>query len=155
VLYLECLADEALARSLGQRRRDLSHELNKDEVLKRIFEVSGCLGMVDEDPNSPTPVQFGRLLKQEDYSEWGIISYLNGRRNSRLLVLCPTLEGWLLQSARSSGIRLDDPRYGLPVSINSLHRTINGKLDKLDLLVNDLLIAQSPRILKLKELLTH
>lgn len=155
MLYLECLADEALARSLGLRRREISHELNKDEVLKRIFEVSGCLGMVDEDPNSSTPVQFGRLLKQDDYSEWGILSYLNSRRDNRLLVLCPTLEGWLLQSARSTGIRLDDPRYGLPVSINSLHRIVNGKLDKLDLLVKDLLAEQSPRILKLQELLTQ
>ena len=50
MLYVECLADEALARCLGLRKRDISHELNKDEVLKRVFEASGCLGMVDEDP---------------------------------------------------------------------------------------------------------
>ena len=135
MLYVECLADEALARYLGLRRRDIRHELNKDEVLKRIFETSDCLGMVDEDPNSPTPAQFGRMLKQEDYLEWGIaeeedrLRYLNSRGRRQVIALCPTLEGWLIQTARNSGIRLDDPRYSLPTTVNSLHRIINSRLE--------------------------
>ena len=112
--------------------------------------------MVDEDPNSPTPVQLGRLLKQDDYSEWGISEILE-------LVAETTVCWCFARSGRLAftigpqfdHIRLDDPRYGLPVSINSLHRIVNGKLDKLDLLVKDLLAAQSPRILKLQELLTQ
>ena len=154
MLYVECLADEALARCLGLRRREISHELNKDEVLKRLSESSDSLGMVDEDPNSPTPVQFSRLLKQEEFLQLGILTYLDNRRNKRTVVLCPTLEGWLIQTARLSGIRLDSPRYSLPTTANSLHRVINSRLEKLELLVDDLLAAQSPRILKLQELLT-
>ena len=154
MLYVECWADEALARCLGLCKRDISHELNKDEVLKRVFEASGCLGMVDEDPDSRPPIQLGRMLKQEDCLEWGIARYINSRRSNQLIVLCPNLEGWLIRTAEIAGVRIGEPPYSLPTNSKSLHRVINGRLDKVALLVNDLQAANSPRIQKLQELLT-
>ena len=154
MLYVECTADEALARHLGLTRRDVSHELNKDEVLKRISETSNSLGMVDEDPNSPIPIQFGRMLKREDFSQWGTLQYLDGRMSNQVIVLRPDLEGWLIRSARDAGISIAEAPYSLPVNPKSLHRVINDRLYKLQLVVNALIAANSPRILKLQELLT-
>ena len=154
MLYVECLADEALARHLGLRRREIEHELNKDEVLKRLTNTLDSHGMVDEDPNSPTPVQFGRMLRLEDSSQWGILRYLDGRRSNQVIVLRPDLEGWLIRSARDAGISIAEAPYSLPVNPKSLHRVINDRLDKLQLVVNALITANSSRILKLQELLT-
>ena len=155
MLYVECLPDEALARQLGLPKRALSHELNKDEVLKRIFEVSDSLGMVDEDPNSRLPVQFGMMLKLEDFQQWDIALYTISRRGNQVIVLCPDLESWLLKTAELARIRISDPPYNLPSNRKSLHKIINDRLDKVNLLVADLLTAQSPRILKLRQLLTQ
>lgn len=154
MLYVECTADEALARGLGLRRRQIRHELNKDEVLKRLMEESNSLGMVDEDPDSVPPAQFGRMLKRDDYSLLGIVLYINSSRNNQAIVLQPNLEGWIIRTASENGIQLDVPRYNLPSSPKSLHRVVNKNLDKLHLLIDDLLSANSPRILRLQALLT-
>ncbi len=155
MIYLECKPDEALVRSLGVRRRDISHQRNKEQVLKMITRVTNCIALVDEDPNSlPSPL-FGQLLRQEDSLSRGILLYLDRRRNNRVVVLCPNLEGWVIRSAQEQGIRHDRPPYRLPNTAHSIHNVINDRLPNLRHLLADLLAAQSPRILKLQELLTR
>jgi non-ribosomal peptide synthetase component E (peptide arylation enzyme) len=58
------------------------------------MEESNSLGMVDEDPDSVPPAQFGRMLKRGDYSLLGIVLYINSSRNNQAIVLQPNLEGW-------------------------------------------------------------
>ena len=154
MLYVECKADEALAKRLGLTRKEINHELNKDEVLKRLMEESNSLGMVDEDPDSVPPAQFDRMLKCGDYSDLGIVLYINCSRNNQAIVLQPNLEGWIIRTASENGIQLDAPRYNLPANPKSLHRVVNKNLDKLHLLIDDLLSANSPRIQRLQALLT-
>ena len=154
MIYLECKPDEALVRSLGIRRRDISHQRNKEQVLKMIARVSNCIALVDEDPNSSLPPLFGQLLRQEDSLARGILLYLDRRRNNQVVVLCPNLEGWVIRSAQESRIRHDRPPYRLPNTANSLHNVINDRLPNFHQLLTDLMTAQSPRILKLRELLT-
>ena len=154
MLYLECKADEALARSLGIRRREISHQRNKEQVLKMITRVTNCIALVDEDPNSQPPQLFGQLLRQEDCLAQGIVLYLDRRRNNQVVVLCPNLEGWVIRSAQESRIRHDRPPYRLPDAAHSLHNVINDRLPSLRYLLTALLTAQSPRILKLQELIT-
>lgn len=154
MLYLECKADEALARSLGLPSRDISHQRNKEQVLKVISRVTNCIAMVDEDPNSQPPPLFSQLLRQEDSLAQGIVLYLDRRRNNLVVVLCPNVEGWVIRSAQELRIRHDRPPYRLPNSAKSLHNVINDRLPSFRRLLADLLTAQSPRILKLQELLT-
>lgn len=154
MIYLECKADETLVRSLGTRRRDISHQRNKEQVLKMITRVTNCIALVDEDPNSSPPQLFGQLLRQEDSLAQGILLYLDRSRNNQVVVLCPNLEGWVIRSAQESRIRHDRPPYRLPDSAHSLHSVINDRLPTLRHLLTALLAAQSPRILKLRQLLT-
>ena len=93
-------------------------------------------------------------MKRDDYSLLGIVLYINSSRNNQAIVLQPNLEGWIIRTASENGIQLDVPRYNLPSSPKSLHRVVNKNLDKLHLLIDDLLSANSPRIQRLQALLT-
>ena len=89
-----------------------------------------------------------------DLTGLGLRLYRHGERGNTLIVLCPRLEDWLTAAARDAGLRLDNRRYGLPVNAGDLHGVINNELPNLELLIDDLLSAQSPRILRLQTLLT-
>ena len=155
MIFLECKPDEALVRSLGVRRREVNHQRNKEQVLKMITRVTNCIALVDEDPNSSPPPLFGQLLRLEDSLARGILLYLDRRRNNQVVVLCPNLEGWVIRSDQESRIRHDQPPYRLPDTARSLHNVINDRLPSLRYLLSALLTAQSPRILRLQQLLTN
>ena len=154
MIYVECKPDETLVRGLGFMKKEVAHGLNKNEVLKRLSEKDNLLAMVDEDPSASQPVQFSRMLKDDNQSNLGLLTYFDGGKSNRVIVLCPKLEDWIIRASQIANLEIGKPPYNLASTPKSLHKEINGKLDKLDLLVNDLLANQSPRILKLQELLT-
>lgn len=82
----------------------------------------------------------------------GLRLYRHGERGNTLIVLCPKLEDWLIAASHGVGLTLND--YGLTASSNRLHDVINDDLRKLDHLLDDLLSANSPRLLRLQALLT-
>ena len=137
------------------RRRDISHQRNKEQVLKIITRVRNCIALVDEDPNSSSPPLFGHLLRREDFLAQGILIFGDRRRNNQVVVLCPNLEGWVIRTAQESRILHNRPPYRLPDAAHSLHNVINDRLPNFRHLIADLLAAQSPRILKLQQLLTQ
>lgn len=153
MLYVECKADEALARGLGLTRQEVNHELNKDEVLKQLVKQSHCLGMVDEDPNSPQPIQLGRMTLAADYDQLGLRVYDYVAHHNRVILLRPRLEEWLLRAAGDAGLAVGGRRYNLPPSPTRLHREINLDLSKVERLLADLTETDSPRIRQLRALL--
>ena len=66
----------------------------------------------------------------------------------------PKLEEWVIRASSLARLNMSEQPYNLPSSPRSLHKVINNRLDKVQLLIDSLLAAQSPRILKLQELLT-
>ena len=154
MLYVECKADEALAIGLGLTRQEVNHELNKDEVLKQLVKQSHCLGMVDEDPKSPQPIQLSRMIVAADYDLLGLRVYADTARNNRVILLRPRLEEWLLRAAGDAGLAVGGRRYNLPSSPTRLHREINLDLSKVERLLADLTETDSPRIRQLRALLT-
>ena len=69
-----------------------------------------------------------------------------------MIVISP---GWKTGLSRQrKTIELPARRYNLPQNPISLHRVINRDLRKLERLIDDLITANSSRILKLQELLT-
>ena len=60
----------------------------------------------------------------------------------------------MVQAAHDADIRLSEPRYNLPDDPHQLKKVINRDLRKLERLIDDLITANSSRILKLQELLT-
>lgn len=154
MLYVEGRADRVLARRLGVSRREIEDGKGKGGVLRRLIQGQNCRGLVDEDPGFPIPTLMNRFVEAsaDDLMRLGLRIYRHGERGNTLIVLCPKLEDWLIAAAREVGLTLDD--YGLTASPNRLHDVINDDLRKLDRLLDDLLSAQSPRLLRLQSLLT-
>lgn len=157
MLFIECKPDKTLALSLtGLPGKEIIHQLKgKYEVLENLTTRSNCIAMVDEDPNTNQPRYLERMELHEDYPELGLQLKLDHSRANRVAILRPRLEEWLVQAAHDVDIKLGDSRYNLPDDAKELKKVINRDLRKLERLFDDLLTAESPRILKLQQLLTN
>ena len=157
MLYVEGRADRVLGRRLGVPGREIGNGEDKGGVLRLLLQQRDCNGLVDEDPTVRPPGLMDRFVEvsTDDLAGLGLRLYRHGERGSTLVVLCPRLEEWIIAAARDAGLRLDNRRYALPADAEHLHDAINNDLRKLDRLLNDLLSAQSPRLLRLQALITE
>jgi hypothetical protein len=149
-LFIECKSDETLAFALGIPRRDIEHALGRASVCAQLSRRNGVTGMVDEDPDS-VPQPYMKSLVQESW-EHNIRVLVDEKRNNRLVVLSPRLEGWLVQSVKSAGLKMTDFGFESDNGIQ-LHGEINQRLGSLEKLVKELLQVKSPRLLRLQSLL--
>jgi hypothetical protein len=149
-LFVECKPDETLAIALGVSKRDLIHAGNRAGVCAQVSRRSGTTGMVDEDPET-APQRYMKSLDERPM-EHEVRALYDSQRQNRLVVICPRLEDWLVQSAKSSGLKMTD--FGFESDNGRhLHREINHRLENLDRLVKQLLSARNARILRLQTLL--
>jgi hypothetical protein len=149
-LFVECKPDEALAFALGVSRRDVEHAGNKAGVCAQVSRRSGTTGMVDEDPDA-APLRYVKTLAEET-SEHAIRVLYDAERKNRLVVIRPRLEDWLVESAKSGGLKMTD--FGFESDTGRhLHREINHRLANVERLVNALLSARNSRILRLQSLI--
>ncbi len=77
------------------------------------------------------------------------LKILHDEKNNRLIVVCPRLEEWLLETAKLAGIKITS--YGLPSDAEKLHERININLKKFEKLLNNL--KNNNRMKTLKRLL--
>ena len=110
--------------------------------------------MLDEDPVFNPRSYLDRMQVAEELGYLGLRLMEHQGHDNRVVIIRPRLEDWLIRAARDAGLRLDDRRYALPTNASRLHEEITRDLRKLDRLLGDLLSAHSPRILRLKTLLT-
>ena len=119
-VLVECDADEVVLRNLGIPRKQLFHFGGKDKLISRLKNLSGAVGIVDEDPTSIQHPDLKANYRQAKSSEGLRFLVRQGSGRQRLVVVCPKLEDWLIDRAKLSGIRLKD--YGLPNDPDRLHR---------------------------------
>ena len=117
-VLVECNADEAVLRALGVSKKQLRHERCKGEVVKRVLKFDFATGLIDEDPSSAQPRDLDNYKKVQAAEGLRLLTRRNDK-NKRLIIVCPKLEDWLIQRAKSSGIRPKD--YGLPGDPDRLH----------------------------------
>ena len=117
-VLVECNADEKLLRALGVSKKQLCHERCKGEVVKRVLKFDCATGLIDEDPASAQPRDLDNY-KQMQAAEGLRLLTRRDDKNKRLIIICPRLEDWLIQRAKTSGIRPED--YGLPSDPDHLH----------------------------------
>ena len=117
-VLVECNADETVLRSLGVPRKQLLHFGGKYELVKKLKDRPHDVGMVDEDPGKSQPKDMGSY-RQTKSAEGLHLLIRQGRGGQRLVIVCPKLEDWLIDRAKSSGIRPED--YGLPSDPDRLH----------------------------------
>lgn len=152
MIYVECKPDQLLVQMLtGWRRREILHENDKFQVMKKLRRQTNGRAMVDEDPTSNQPDYLTEMQIQEELSNMGLRVKSDASRGNRAVLLCPRLEEWVIRGATEVGISLNDRRYNLPTSAIALHRVINADHRKLERLVDDL--ADTRRFRALRRLL--
>jgi hypothetical protein len=149
MLHLECKPDEVLARKLGRTRKQCLHHNDKGRVCNALKRAASCTGMIDEDPDSAQPLYLATLTEQS--SEHDVRVLRDEKRNHRVVIIRPRLEEWLIKTAQTSGIEMDN--FGLSDHGNELHREINARLPKVEELIAALLKARSARLLHLQSLI--
>lgn len=145
MIYLECNPDKALVQTLGIPKKEIVHAGDKGEVCNRLKNSRNSKGMVDEDPSSPQP-RYIEKLKMNSH-EYDIKLLYEEKSQNHLIVLCPTLEDWILKAAKDARVNVDD--YSLPDDAYELHKIINIKLEKFVQLIED--IKKQSKMLKTLE----
>jgi hypothetical protein len=148
--FVECKPDETLAMALGVSRRDLEHAGNRAGVCAQVARRSATTGMIDEDPGAAIPHYMKTLT--EEGPEHGIRVLFDSVRKNRLVIVCPRLEDWLVQSAKNSGLKMTDFGFENDNGL-CLHREINHRLANVERLAKALLSARDSRILRLQALI--
>jgi hypothetical protein len=127
MIYVECYSDEVLVNSLGVRRKMIKHSFGKSEVCKNLQKTKRCMGLVDEDPLSIQPSYISGLNQLS--KDQNIKLLYDKKRQHYLIVLCPTLEEWLLKAVKEAGID----------NVEELHKigSNKSKLKNLEKLIKD------------------
>ena len=110
---------------------------------------NNCCGLLDYDPDSHQPRYFENVVLQNYFSDiYDIIYVYDKKRSNALIVLCPRLEEWIIETAKRVGINL--VKYNLPDDPEKFHRTVNSELKNFEKLLDDLLKHNDGRINQLK-----
>jgi hypothetical protein len=118
-VLVECDADEMVLKSLGVAKKQLLHFGGKDKLINRLRDLPGAVGVVDEDPASTQHPDLRASYQKVKSAEGLHLLTRQGSGGQKLVMICPKLEDWLIQRAKSSGIELED--YGLPCDPDRLH----------------------------------
>jgi hypothetical protein len=149
-VFLECKPDEMLARVAGVPPCVIVHSPGKGNVAKLLGKHSGVIGMVDEDLGSAEPGTFRHYAQVSDTYDLRLRVQKDSK--NRLVVVCPKLEDWLIKTAKTASIKMED--FSMSENPRALHADINARLPNLKRLLLELLKRESPRLLHLKALLT-
>jgi hypothetical protein len=150
-VYIECKPDETLALALGVPPREIIHAAGSSGVCSQLARHSGVVGMIDEDPHAEHPPYLRRLAERSWEHE--IRELWDEARQNRVVVLSPRLEDWVVATANAAKRKMTDFGFESDSGVK-LHGEINQRLKSLKSLLESLLAARSPRILRLQALLT-
>ncbi len=148
-IVLECKPDEAFVKTLGFSRRNIIHQPNKGAVFNYLKKNPGAIGLVDEDPGSANPNFFRQFLKNNK-PKYGIKYYGLSKGETRLIVISPRLEEWVIEQAQSVSLKPQD--FGLPSSGKALHKIINSRINAFERMLNQMYENQCKGLLYLKSL---
>ncbi|MFM7485605.1 MAG: hypothetical protein ACKOC0_10400 [Cytophagales bacterium] len=134
-IVLECNPDEALVRTLGYSKREITHQPNKGQVFNYLEKNHQACGIVDEDPGSANPGYFSHYIKQGE-TKFDVDFFLNIGTGAKLIVLKPRLEDWVLKQAKQEGVEPDE--FSLPPNGRQLHRIVNQRIPKFEQMLHQM-----------------
>jgi len=149
-IALECNPDETLMKVLGYTRKMITHQSSKGEVINYLQRNPAAIGIVDDDPGSARPAYFSRF-SLDTAERFGIESYQIAKLGTRLIVIKPRLEEWILKQA--AVLKIDLKQHSLPPSGNELHKIINTRIPKFEGLLKQMLDRNSEALAHLKSLI--
>jgi len=148
-IYLECKPDEKLMMALGITRKEITHANDKGRVCNYLKNSENCIGLIDEDPGKAQPSYLSNLPAKKE--KHGIKVLVDKKKNNTVIVLCPYLEAWVVNTAKKS--KVDPGNFGLPGKAKDLHKVINYRLSQFNKLISALEEQQNKPLLYLKSLL--
>jgi hypothetical protein len=134
MIYLECEPDKVLVKALGISRKEIKHAFSKGNVCNKLEKSRNSKGLVDEDPLRPQPTYIGKLKLHSHEKDIKLLSDENAQ--NYLIMLCPTLEEWILKAVKELGVNIVN--FGLPDDAGKLHKIINIKLGSFENLIEDI-----------------
>lgn len=151
-IALECNPDEVLAKALGYTRKRIVHQPSNSEVINYLRKNPGTIGLVDEDSGSVKPPFFTKF-QRETSEKFRVESFSIPSSNTRLIIIKPRLEEWILECATRSEI---DPRqFSFPDNGHELKKVINHRLRQFEKMVKALIEKHNPALLHLRELINR
>lgn len=148
-MHVECKPDEQLLHSLGHSRKNIKHHNDKGRVCNELRDGESLIGMVDEDPGAAQPKYFNQL--RETDHQHNIKIYNDPANRSKLIVICPRLEDWIIKACQLSDIKPSE--FGFSNKPNELHKNINFRLEPLGDLIRKLIEVKSAPVMFLRKAL--
>jgi Txe/YoeB family toxin of Txe-Axe toxin-antitoxin module len=158
MIYLECYADEAFVKTLGIGSKEIKHAFNKGEVCNMLRKVTGSVGLVDEDPFSGKPSYERHMLGFKVFEDEKIILCEDKKTNNKLVIIRPTLEGFVIKIAKENEIDITQKYKRLSANRKGLHDDLTFKRNKqkfedfsmliLELLVKDKTLLRLKNFIK-------
>ncbi len=148
MIHLECYNDQILVQAFGFVKKSITHSGDKGKVCNDLNDSIDSIGLIDEDPDSAQPKYVNKceIIK----SELDIVIRLHKKKKNILIILCPRLEEWVLQTARESHV--DITQYNLPDNPKELHSISKQQRNRL-LQFIQVAKGNSPRLKLLGKLL--
>ena len=115
----ECNVDTKVVEIISKASEKYNHQHGCGDIanrLKNILKDNVALGIIDEDKNKG-PVAKYFLEFQEIKSENSLILKKHIIRVQYLILVCPEIEKWLLQNAKTAGINPKAEPYNLPENL--------------------------------------
>lgn len=102
-MYIEGIPDQQLIQSLrpSLSRRNVIQAGTLSKVILKVASKVEVIGMIDEDPMKPRPTSF-QSFKKEKNRKYEIEIYQHPTTKSRLIVLCPRLEEWIIYICKNA-----------------------------------------------------
>jgi hypothetical protein len=149
-IVVECNPDEALVKILGYTRKMITHQPSKGQVINYLQKNPSALGIVDEDPDSARPSYFSKFT-METNDQFGIESYYISKLGTRLIVIKPRLEEWVLRQAKE--VMIDVKQHSFIDNGNELHKVINTRIPRFEGLIKEMMDKKSKGLIHLKSLI--
>ena len=125
MIAVECYADTRLVSIMGAKTASIRHAGGKGQVLDVLRKGRAEVGLVDEDPGSIEYPEMRNYRLMEKLEGIRLLRH-TGTADKRVIVICPRLEDWMLERARTSGV--DPSEFGLAVNPRALHAS--GRYDR-------------------------
>jgi hypothetical protein len=129
MIYVECKADKSLVHVIADvRPYEIEHCPGKNEVLKKLLKDKKSIGIIDEDPNAPSPNELKELKFECRESRLSLKFCYERSNNNLLIIICPRLEDWIIEASKKEKINLNS--YDLPSNPVDFHNIINPNITK-------------------------
>lgn len=149
-IVVECNPDEALVKKLGYTRKMVTHQSSRGEVINYLQKNPSAIGIVDDDPGAAKPTYFSKFSLDSN-EQLGIESYSIAKVGTRLIVIKPRLEEWVLKHANA--LKIDLKQHSIPDNGNELHKVINTKIPRFENLIKEMIELKCPALTHLKSLI--